>query len=831
MALGNGWTNLTERLASDWQSNAFAGAGIAAARQAFVARTRDALRGRLALEESLPAYRLQANWPGTLSTWKVPNANLFPGASLSDASFGNTNDSVPNGLAAGLYWDVTSRYVYLLTNNGKLIRADGDNPQTRTIRDLGLINPGVTFTSTAIAMNANCSRLYVLSDSGRLYIIDARDATMTVHGNYQVSNDAAGTGKYLIPFVDPVLSKTNGAEDVVFVPLNNGQVVRYIVGANHAVSTTTYDVATTATPITGCTSCNEYTDATPDYKLAAPPICIGGRILVGDTEGVFHDYDTTASSNQDTTYKLSSTAGIMAPAAAEVQDASAYTNITTPTGGTETPERFKPVYAFVPVARDSGINCAMVNLVSRTVEFSRPLFVDDADGDATRKVRGKAHNYGYSLGSATTLTLEADTSNGDAANVVTTAGDTIATSALAYSADRLAPATRSGGPSDGPVMSFLRFTAATLPPDKAIITEAKLVLTARSTTTTYPPRVYRTGGFSGGTSGGIYQRGTTTTWTSSATAPLSASNYPVPFNQARTTALAPAGDVNATSTFTSGTAYDFDVTPCIGGPVKQASFAFALGYDSPNGGHQVIYPTSATAPNNSTTWPAPEFHTQASDSTKRPKLVLTYRTLSNVVPDAPPLLQPVIDATRKRVYVAGNNYVFALDFTSPATWSDTIRSANLNSAGTTYTSYQAAYWGRASGARASSTYYRMNMNMGVAFDLSRLYVFSRANRGGASNGELALSRVTPNLTSGADALGDTDRAIDDTDASKTVSTHIFNALTQTDNPIPRGLPTASRYPLVSPYANLLTRGGDIYFSTLSNTGVASTNILRIGADN
>jgi hypothetical protein len=831
-ALDAGMRNLAASGAQDWQSSLVTSPAIARARQAHVEDGRRQRTGLAELAAGLPAFRLQTTYPNTPANWKM-GGNTWPGLGFNYINNNiTTTETPPNGLAASMYWN-TNRHVFALTNTGRLLRIDGNDPVfTAAVRNLNTLN----FTRTALALNPTCTRLYALSDSGHLFIVDASASNMPILNAVNTEVEAGSSAKFLSPLVDPILSASDGSKDVVWVPLNNGKVFKYVVSNSGATSTyptpTSYQVVpTTITPITD-------TDILAGYRLAAPITGLGGRLFVSDTAGTFHDFDTATGTA--TSYPLTSTAGIMAPAAIEVSDrSSAFIDMKTHLNTTTSPGYFQPVFAFVNVVRDSGPTCAWVNLVSRTVNFSRPSFLDDNDTSSTKEVYGNPHEYGYAFGAATDLDIKADASSGgDAVTTVITSGDTLP-GGNPFFISRLIPSTTGATGSNGGTRAFLRFTSTSLP-NKAIITGAKLTLRAAETVTTYPPRVYRVGSTAanGGGTDGIYQRGTTNTWTATTTNQLDANTQPVLFNEARTDAMT-GGSVSSTTTFTSGNAYTFDVTPLLGGPVKQSQWAFALGYDGLPTGHTVVYPGGTVS---GTNYPAPEFHNPRDGTNANvPVLTITYKTLTNAPPSRPPTTTPIIDAMRKRVYCYDNNYLFCYNFTNVTTWTDTTRT-DLNASGTPHTGYQAAYWGRTEGANGATVgFHRSWANPAVAYDLSSIYAFSRAQRGGGgSNGDIALSRIRPdrsgNMTTGFDIGGTYSPAAGADRGTADASTPVCTVQNPGDpgagtlgngtNPFPLAN-VISRHMLIDPYTNVFTTGGDLYFGLQAQ----SENVLvRIGTE-
>jgi hypothetical protein len=767
-------------------------------------------------------------------------SNSWPGLGLNYINNSiQSGETVPNGLGASIYWN-TSRHIFAVTSGGRLLRFDANAPDTTS----AVVNLDTTrtYSRTAVALNPVGTRAYVLSDSGHFFIVNVASNAMSVLNTATTEVESGSGAKFLVPFVDPVLSASNGSRDVVWVPLNNGRVYKYVI--TNSGTTSTHPTPTFFQVVPTGTSMISNSDLSAGMRLAAPITALNGRLFVGDTAGVFHDYDTATST--DVTYPLSSTAAIMAPASIEIADGSSdFQNVRTHTNATTTPAFFTPVYAFVSVLRDSGPTCAWVNLVARTVTFSRPTFLDDNDFSSTKEVYGNVHEYDYNDGAATDLVIKADASaGGDAVTCVEASGDTLPGSGsptTPFFTTMLTPASTGATPSNGGARAFFRFESTSLP-NKAVITGAKLTLTADATVTTYPPRVYRVGSTAANGSGtdGIYQRGTTSKWTATSTNQLDAGTHPVLFDQARPDAMT-GGSVSSTTTFTAGSSYVFDVTPLLGGPIKQQHWAFALGYEGLPAGHTVVYPGGGTVSGNN--YAAPQFRNPRDGSNANvPTLTITYRTLTNAPPTLPPNVTPIIDATRKRVYCYDNNYMFCLNYTNARTWSDTTRS-DLNTSGSPHMGYQAAYWGRTEGAAGtgSISFHRTWANPAVAYDLSSLYVISRAQRGGgASNGEIAVSRIQPNRTgdqtTGLD-LGGTyatasgaDRGTADTSTPVCTVQNAGDAgigtLGNGTNPFPLAN-VLSRHQLIDPYSNVFSTGGDLYFGLEAQT---ENVLVRLGTE-
>ncbi|MFP5503712.1 MAG: hypothetical protein ACLGIN_14570 [Candidatus Sericytochromatia bacterium] len=191
-------------------------------------------------------------WPGAASGWSP--SGTFPGVPLT--TYGcTTTDSVPNGPASTWYGGSVPKALYnklfFLTREGKFIKVDKYNPST-DFEVIGLNKFGKTFSKTYVTLSPSCSRAYCLADDGTLYVVDTQSMTV-------VTSLKVGGGYGIAPCIDPLRSKHDDSADHLYVPGNDGNVTRYVIGRNGLPSsTTTYGVATGVTPVSGT------------YKIASP---------------------------------------------------------------------------------------------------------------------------------------------------------------------------------------------------------------------------------------------------------------------------------------------------------------------------------------------------------------------------------------------------------------------------------------------------------------------------------------------------------------------------------------------------------------------------------
>jgi hypothetical protein len=240
--------------------------------------------------------------------------------------------------------------------------------------------------------------------------------------------------------------------------------------------------------------------------------------------------------------------------------------------------------------------------------------------------------------------------------------------------------------------------------------------------------------------------------------------------------------------------------------------AFALTYDS------------GTANWGTASGNAPRFRgTGDADAPRRPKLEVDWEKPTSI-PDFPVETGPILDASRKRVYVYVSNFLFALKYDEPARWSDTYHDASFSFSA--QTTYQAAFLGRSTGARDqndSNAFIRNRTTPAAAFNMSAIYVLSRGK--GSSQHELAVSKLTPATSGtlpGANPFGlaQGDKAAD---VANAISTTENNTLTSGTTEVVN--PDGSRFMLIDPYHKIFEKGGDLYFGIKD-----PRQVYRIGTD-
>ncbi|MEB3222482.1 MAG: hypothetical protein VKS61_10425 [Candidatus Sericytochromatia bacterium] len=773
---GPGERNLAEPRGVDWATSLIGAPGLGERRQAFVEGFRRSQAGLAGLR----GFSLLGTWPTAAAGWTA--------AGFNPTSVSAGCGEVANGMAAGMPWQAasTERYVYMLTTNGVFLRVRGDAPGTSP----ATVNLSGTFEHTNIALSPAATRAYVLNGASKLFVIDLKTMTLINTGGTTVGSS---TAHYLAPVVDPGLSKHDDANDVLYVPNNDGNV--YQVGFGRFQTTPTVSaaraVATDAVAKTGCDGCSDFSS----YKLAASGVGFRGRYFVGDTQGRFHDYDM-ANATALATYAVSSVAGIAAPPAIELDDAAA--TLTNATGGSTTLTAFDPRHAFVNVTRASGPACAWIDLARRTVTFSQPLFLDDQATDDFGEL--KAYGYDVSASTTTTITVEGTSTTGYSLSVADTSGATFPANSLNYLATKLLPSTDFLDNGGGGSNAFFRVNTSGLPASD-VITDAELELRSiltRSNTRT--PAIWRVGGLDASGSTGRLARATSTLW-DTGTNVLTTDTAPVIFDavyENRQGFTAGSGLFGSTTTFTATNNFQWQVLDALPAPTPVDHVAFAMRYSDGD-----------TDP---TYYGAPEFQ---AGSAYYPRLRVRHRTVANR-PSFPVETAPLIDATRRRVFVYVSNVLFCLKFNDPTAWMD-------GDGGDSHTGYQVAYLARDTatakyGARnASGAYYRNKTSPAPAFDLSNIHVLSQAYDSGASTWQVALSKVKPDRSSStraADDLGGADR-----DEARLSGKELVVSGASVASPY------GARSLLIDPYGNILTKGGDLY------VGLADPNrVYRYGTD-
>jgi hypothetical protein len=781
---------LTAPQGLDWSSHLVAAPGLGRLREASLAERARAARGL----QPLAALRLQAAWPSTTAGgWGADGPGLAVGGLV-----GLGADHVPNAMATGWYGDTTNRYLFALSANGRLLRL------RRDASDLGAATAGVllgdSFTRTMVSMSPACTRAYVLSDAGRLYVVDTAAMRVVNPGGTALG----GGGRYLAPMVDPVLSDVQDARDVLFVPTNDGVVhqLRMDAGATVPVAVADFQVAPGAVALApaGCDSCDAY----DGLRLAAPGVAIKGRVLIGDTAGVLHDVDSVSGRHQR--FPVGTHAPIAAPPAVEIHLGSrGHWNYAT--GGQTNVKHFDPLFAFVNVTRDAGPVCAWVSLANGQISYSQPLFVDGADTAGTTPTYGRLLDYDREVAASGTLVVTMAGSDGDAVTLVRGASATVPGTSSPTAASPLSASNSGSGGTD----IYLRARTGGLP-DGARILGARLRFTHQAGDALVgPPRLSRTGGCDAlGSTGRAPKGQNATPWVSVGAPGLTKATTPMYAGQTYHTALMGYPGWTA-ATFPGGGHVDWDATGVLVGPVRVEHQGFSLGYSW----SEPIYPYGTGATGESARF-------EGTTDPNPPQLLVTYEVPRHI-PIAPVETSPLIDAARQRVFVLHANHVFAMRFSYYFDWSDTLHSIHSRWWQPT-SSYQATAMGLSTGARDphdGGRYVRNRTTMAPAFDFSALYVLSQGRRAGGGY-DVALSRLRPNLSSSARPFGDSNRLLDAAPAAG-VSTAVPGSLTADGGAL--SSPEASSFLLVDPFDHLGTKGGDVYFG-LQSTG----RVYRVGTD-
>ena len=797
--MGDAWRNLAEPRGVDWSTQQLQAAGLGDRRQAFV----DGLARSQRAMDALPRFSLSGAWPGVGgSNWGgTPKGRLI--TDLVPAA-----NEICNGMAAGMYWDAASnrRFIYMLSQNGRFIRVPSDSANLAA--DAAVLDLGDTFNNTSIVVSPACSRAYVLSDNAKLYVIKLADTMSLINTGGTQIGGAGATANYMAPMLDAGQSLHDDNSDVLYVPVNNGNVYKVAFQPHMTAPTQTggpYAVATSANARTGCTGCSEFSS----YKLAAHGIAFKGRLFLGDTEGVLHDYDTRPATPTDTRYALGTVAGIAAPPAIDLQAGT--TTVTRPDGSSYTVLDLEPNHAFVNVTRGPGPVCAWVDLGQKTVTFSRPLFLDDNDTTDSRELFGDMAEYEHEVAASASGTVSIEI--GDSVSVADTAGGTLSGSD-AYVATPLSASTGGIPGGTGGSDAFFRVDTSSLDAG-ARLKQARLRLVHETgySTTVAAPLAARVGGYDANGSTGWYPRsggGVNSAWTRTATNPLGPGTSPVLYNRAPARSL----DLydGTSHTFGSDGIFTWEITDLLVGPVPTTYNAFALTYDS------------GTANWGTASGNAPRFRgTGDADAPRRPKLEVDWEKPTSI-PDFPVETGPILDASRKRVYVYVSNFLFALKYDEPARWSDTYHDASFSFSA--QTTYQAAFLGRSTGARDqndSNAFIRNRTTPAAAFNMSAIYVLSRGK--GSSQHELAVSKLTPASSGtlpGANPFGlaQGDKAAD---VANAISTTENNTLTSGTTEVVN--PDGSRFMLIDPYHKIFEKGGDLYFGIKD-----PRQVYRIGTD-
>lgn len=564
-------------------------------------------------------------------------------------------DTVPNGPAVAfpIMTPELVNKLFFVSGAGKLMRINRVDPSESVTLDLGK-----ACSRTAVALSPWCTRAYVLTDDGTLFIVDT--IAMTVLAQTRV-NGAYGVS----PCLDRIASFNDDTRDVLVVAANDGQVHQIVIepdgsGGAAVTANTAFPVATDAQPLVGT------------RKLAAPAVAVGGVIYVGDQAGRFHAYDTANAANR-TVYNLG--APINTPPALELQDNS-YAMLD-PYGNPKGVGYGEAVYAFV----NAGAACAWINLHDTSVNFSQPLRIDDNDPTRTH---GYLKDYAFST-TGTTETLAAV----DGGNLNTESPERpLPGYGAIRSNDFLVPAETNthelnGEAAGGEVKSYLRWASGKTHPVGSLITSAKLTLSAATDQACRVPLIKTTSAFNRDGSG---------LWRSDA------------LTNASRPALGPAvgqflgGGVNGAGNlvFKKNKPYQWDVTGAFAAP--GAHYALAIEHDA--GGDAVLWPEGPVGgavgkkAKKAAQVEAVKFHNNALNAEPGPSAAnddrptLTLTVSGTVLPTPTIETPPLIDPYRQHVYVFYTNALYEIDFTSPERWSDTDPS------GAKHTAFALAHYGR-----------------------------------------------------------------------------------------------------------------------------------------
>lgn len=661
------------------------------------------------------AQRGRAAANGKRKLLAFPDANAGWAGGLDLTRFGcSATDTVPNGPASTFHIQgPLTDMAFLLTQEGKFVKVKATDPSQFDTLDLGH-----SFSRTAVTLSPLTSYAYLVSDDGTFFIVDVLN--MKVLKQYSF---AGGYG--VAPHVDPIASAPNDGLNHVYVPSNDGKIHKITVAQQkfkgiYFQGPTSYDVATTVTPLVGT------------RKIAAPAVVMNGVIHVGDQAGNMHAYDTA---NPAASFSFGLGAPVDTAPAIETQDGS-YT-LTDPLGNPKSVPVGRPVYAFVT----AGATAAWLNLHDGTVARSQALRIDDND---------RARRYGYLLdydfsmkGSTEVLAaVDGGNLNSEAANLPGYGAP--------WSHDALVPAetgtrAENGQPAGGPVKSFIRWKAGAAHAPGSVINKATLTLTAAVNGFCRVPEVR---------SADPYYFGTATPWASSM---LTIANQPRTGTDRLGLFLGGStGGRFGNRRYTAGQAAEWDVSAAFASP--RSDYALSLAYDA--GGDAVL-------------WPEGGFATDNGMSAKRVEAIKFTNNPLNADPsparakDARPLLTlqiagtrlatpsietpPIIDSTNKRVYVFYTNALYQLSFQSPGAFSDTVP-------GEKHTVFNLTSLGRSDGATyAGQTLFVGNGTAPVVnADLSAIYSLDRypedAGASTPASWRYSLNKMTLPLSPGADAL-------------------------------------------------------------------------------
>lgn len=641
-----------------------------------VSGARLSVRRAESMQRRVQAFTAPTGW----SAAGEPLSTQFTGVAAAD--------TVPNG-PASVYTTLgtptpAANTTMFLTKAGMFLRVS----QNKTQRHV--LNLGKTFSRTYVSVSPAGGRAYALSDDGTFFVVNTGVTPMTFQSFALGVANCAG----LAPVYDPYVSAADDARDEVYVPTADGRVRHYRVtrGASAAVA-----------PVVGTPTVY---NVTAGAATQSPPIVLGGVIYQGDSSGKLTAYDTNANVGQSYTVG----APINAAPALEINDF-----------GT-------PIHAFV----NAGSGAAWVNLVTGTIVFSRPLFLDD--GETASVQQGYLLDYDYQ-NNPNTYNLPVK----DALTVNTQAGPVNLPGVGNYkTASELTPAETNmtgaaNNPTGGPAVAYMRWdnTSGTVPSSE-IIQKALLMLKTNASNDNNnfcPPVDVRATDhkFKGG--GGIWSSAGMDLSNRPDVGPVDISQYIGTLNN--------KGNVK----FSVGSYYSWDVTSAFAN-APAAHFALALQYSASQ--DIVCWPSGPNqnfAPGNSFGFKkAPRFFNNIADQStitnfnpnteSRP--VLQVSTSKATMPTAAIETPPIIDALRKRIYVFYTNAVFSLSYGAEDQFTDTNYDA-ANSLGAKYTTFAVTRAGNRTinaatygGTFASQTRFVGNMTAPLlSFDLGSLYVLDR----------------------------------------------------------------------------------------------------------
>ena len=676
----------------DWTYHRFSGRNVSLARQQH--------------RRSLLAFGDATAW-GTggraLTTWGAGGTDSMPNGPAS--IFGNT--STPPAL---------QNKTFFVTKNGLFIKADKTTAPDAATDALAL---GKTFSSTFVTLSPSGNRAYVVSDDGRMFVINT--VTMTKITHVDLGQNAYGcTVSY-----DPTTSAHNDRRDTLYVPDNSGRVTKYVYDLTTGLSAgTSYSIATSFTPHPNAVAVT-VNGVTAKVKIKAPCVVFAGVIYVGDQSGRLHTYDT--ATDDQLSYVLGSP--IEAAPAIELNY-----------GHGEAVAAGMPCYVFVP----AGPSCFWINLASTLVTRSRSLYIDD---NAPAQVYDHLRDYAYdatvtsatvSLAENCTIRTDSDSSfalkTGSTTNYKT---DTVLGAAECDVNDEAGGS--NGSRAGGPILCYLRFSTGS--PSTAVIKSAQLQLTVQngSTGAEWVPEFRRCGSYLVDGAGDP----TTTPWTY---ANMTRSNRPLPEATNVSTYIG-AQNGDGSVNLNPGSPMTFDISGVFGGGAA-AEYTGVIMYNKGGGAMwgygdgavTGIYKASST------------FRSLQGSAAQKPKIVVGQSKGSFPTPSIE--TAPVIDAFTKKAYVFYGNALYEVDWSSTLNWADDDSVAKS-------TLFDLSYFGRvANGGGASynsQTRYVNNVSAPVFNDtLTACYVLDRTPADAAQKAlnnpttwDYSLSKFTLPLTDAA----------------------------------------------------------------------------------